>query len=79
MSQLKLNVLVDVDPDAGDLDKPVRVLLEEFLGRKEGVSPDRVPATSKQVWKLNKLGFKGNAEALSKDEASREISRLEGD
>ena len=76
MAQLKLKFSMDVERD--ELDKPVRVVLEEFLGRKEEVSPERVPATPNQVKYLRGLGFKGNAEALSKDEASREIKKLGG-
>jgi len=38
MAQLKLNFSIDVEP--GDIDKPVRELLKEFLGCKKTVSGD---------------------------------------
>ena len=76
MAQLKLNFSIVVEKE--DIDKPVRELLSGFLDYKDVVSDGSgVPATSKQVKYLKRLGYKGNAVILTKREASEMISELE--
>ena len=77
MAQLKLNFSIVVEKE--DIDKPVRELLSGFLDYKDVVSDGSgVPATSKQINYLKKLGFKGNPLVLTKREASEMITELGG-
>lgn len=70
--------IIGIPIKRGDKDRSVESLIRGWLDEQESEMPGKTPATSAQVKYLKRLGFKGKPELLSKEEASSEISRLEG-